>query len=209
MRVAPTGPATIYSPEADIFLQDDHPAEIAARPTPSPEATAAFELAYRQHAEKLTSLACGIVGAQDGPDALQESIARAYANLHGFIDHGEGLAPWLYTIVRNTSYNYASARARREARETPQDNLTAMNQPSTECSPSTHAIQCEEHAVIVEALSRLKPDHRDALVHLYAYDFPLGEYTALRGLPRGTALSRSHRARAALREALEQLQETA
>jgi RNA polymerase sigma-70 factor (ECF subfamily) len=104
--------------------------------------------------------------------------------------HGSNLEAWLFTILRNSFYS--EYRQRRWEVEDPEGGYarTLMVQPEQESSLMLQDLQ--------QALMRLPPDQREALLLVAEQGKTYEEAAALFGVAVGTIKSRVHRARTQL-----------
>jgi RNA polymerase sigma-70 factor (ECF subfamily) len=122
-------------------------------------------------------------------DLVQGTVLRAWANLDHF-QHGSNLEAWLFTILRNSFYS--ECRQRRWEVEDPEGGYarTLMVQPEQESRLMLEDLQ--------QALVRLPPDQREALLLLAEQGKTYEDAAALCGVAVGTIKSRVHRARTQL-----------
>ncbi|MDF2973954.1 MAG: polymerase subunit sigma [Microvirga sp.] len=127
-------------------------------------------------------------------DLVQNTVLRAWANLDRF-QHGSNLEAWLFTILRNSFYS--EYRQRRWEVEDPEGGYarTLMVQPEQESRLMLQDLQ--------QALMRLPPDQRGALLLVAEQGKSYEEAAALCGVAVGTIKSRVHRARTQLATMLE------
>lgn len=130
---------------------------------------------------------CGDVDQAD--DLVQETLHRALANIDSF-QPGTNMPAWLITILRNLFYsNY---RKRRREVEDSEGRYAASlkSQPEQESKI--------EFSELREALSKLSPDQREALILVGASGFSCEEAAKICGCATGTIKSRVNRARVRL-----------
>jgi len=132
-------------------------------------------------------------------DILQESFLRFYANVER-VDENRPLAPWLYRIVVNLSYNWVTRRGRWLA---PLESVIERLKAGPKSSPEKVVEQNEIEQVVREALASLGFGHRVVLVLFYLGGFSLKEVAYILDLPEGTVKSRLHYGRERLRLCLE------
>ncbi|TPI10454.1 sigma-70 family RNA polymerase sigma factor [Mesorhizobium sp. B4-1-3] len=131
----------------------------------------------------------------DADDLVQEALARALTMAASY-DTSRPVLPWLITIVRNTFLTNASrAVATRQRMASFADVAESALPPSQEHSA--------ELAKVQRALTRM-PAEQAEILHLVAVlGFTYSETANLLGVPAGTVMSRLSRARAALKQNLE------
>lgn len=142
----------------------------------------------------------------DAEDLVQETYTKAYEKFHQFAP-GTNLKAWLYRILTNTYINSYRRRQRRPA-EVSADVEDSDFSLYDRIAGATHA------PAEVEVLSRLTDDEvKQALAELpdtfrmavYLADvegFSYAEIAEIMDTPIGTVMSRLHRGRARLHEAL-------
>lgn len=129
-------------------------------------------------------------------DVVQETLLRAWRRPK-VLDQSDGPAgAWLYTVARNIVIDeHRSARSRREiSTDSPPDHGGADHTDAT-----------LDSWLVAEALTRLSPEHRDAIVECYYHGRPANDYAQSRGIPAGTVKSRLHYGLRALRLVLQEM----
>ena len=128
-------------------------------------------------------------------DAVQETFLRAWRSARCFDPARGTTRSWLYTILRNVLIDQARATAARP------ELINA----------DVEVIAAEEHEprvvalVVAEALQRLSPAHREALVESYYCQRTSGEIADRFGVPLGTVRSRLFYGLKALGSALDEI----
>jgi RNA polymerase sigma-70 factor (ECF subfamily) len=112
-------------------------------------------------------------------DIAQEAFLSAIRNLDRF-DRRRPFGPWLHRIVVNRAIDWTRARRLRAEVELG-DVHPAAEDPS--------ALGDD----VLDALSRLPPEHRAVIVMRYLLELTPGEIAESLGLPRGTVNSRLRR----------------
>jgi len=132
-------------------------------------------------------------------DILQEGFLRLYGSVNRF-DETRPLAPWLYRVTVNLSYNWVTRRGRWLA---PMEGAIERLRAGPKSSPETVVEQNELQQIVREALNALGFEHRVVLVLFYLGGFSLKEIAHILDLPEGTVKSRLHYGRKRLRSRLE------
>jgi len=142
-------------------------------------------------------------------DATQEAFISAYQGLPRF--RGGSFKAWLMRIVTNACYDELRRRKRH-----PQSSLDALHveepmpasplNPSVE-SPEEYAERQELSRLLQVGIALLPDDQRVVLVLSDVQGFSYQEIAEAMGVPRGTVKSRLHRARARLRDYLQDREE--
>ncbi len=126
-------------------------------------------------------------------DAVQEAFARAWRDLPGLRDP-DRFEVWLHRLVIHACYDELRRRRRRPL----EVELGVLEGPAV---PDSQAAAADRDA-LGRAIGRLEPELRAIIVLFYYLDLPLVAVADAAGIPTGTAKSRLHRARTALRAAL-------
>lgn len=126
-------------------------------------------------------------------DLVQGCLERAVARFHQWRPERR-LRPWLFAILHNL---HVDERRRAGGKgEVPLDEMP--EQASREAGPETRL----DAGRVLAAVDRLPPEHRDVIVLVGLNELSYAEAAEVLGIPPGTLMSRLHRARARLREAL-------
>ena len=171
----------------------------------------AFNRLVIAYQRQVYNLAYRLMGDQaSAEDATQEAFISAFRALRGF--RGGSFRAWLLRIVRNACYDEFRRRQRRPT--TSLEELSPFNGDATPDSigelidqgegPETATEEAELRRAIEDCLNRLPLDYRTiaVLVDIQGYDYR--EAATVIGKPLGTVKSRLARARARLRDCLQQ-----
>lgn len=163
---------------------------------------AAFNCYVVPEIEVLYRVARSITGnTTDAEDLVQDTMLRAYKA----VDRFDGSHPraWLLTIMRNAQIN----RVRRKRPELLQDPDTALerlqDEHSTQLGPETTVVEAVFDAAIEQAVAALPDRFRTVIELIDIQGLSYQEAADLLGVPRGTIMSRLHRARTRIRKHLE------
>lgn len=139
---------------------------------------------------------------EDAMDVAQDALLRLVRSLDRF-DTARSLTPWVAAITRNLVVDLVRRQKVRRA-----DSLEALvaeggvEMPDTGDSPETHAERRQLQGRVARAVRHLTPLYREVIVLRDYQDLSYEEIAGVLGVPRGTVMSRLHRARALLRAAL-------
>lgn len=167
---------------------------------------ARFEQSVRPHFARLYRLAWRLTGNKDSSeDLFQEVMIKAFASLDK-IESLDRPGPWLARVM----YNLFVDQHRRFARQ--RMLLVEEGQLSGEGlagfagndSPEQDSLQAEHTRRLEAALAQISEEHRIVVLLHDADGHKIKEIHELMGIPVGTVKSRLHRARAHLRQILEQ-----
>ena len=142
-------------------------------------------------------------------DAAQEAFISAYQGLPRF--RGGSFKAWLMRIVTNACYDELRRRKRHpqsplEALYLEEPTPDSLLNPSLE-SPEEYVQRQELRRLLQAGISLLPNDQRAVLVLSDVQGFSYQEIAEAVGVPKGTVKSRLHRARAKLRDYLQDREE--
>jgi len=159
-----------------------------------------FEELVIQHRNSAFNLAYWILQSrEDAEDAVQDAYVRAFRAFDTFT--GAGARAWLLAIVRNVAYSALQARKRSRNVITLSEEVSlgdGVDAVSQEPSPEAVVIVQEGQQLLLDALTRLPPIHRDILVLREMEGLSYAEIGQITGTPIGTVMSRLSRARSEL-----------
>lgn len=172
--------------------------------------TATFEDDVMELVPQLYSAALRMTrNPADAEDVLQETLLRAYRGYHTF-NTGTNLKAWLYRILTNTFIN----RYRRQARRPDEVELGDLEdfylfKRMGEDGPGGAVRSAEEEALdrfvdddIKAAVEALPENFRIPVLLADVEGFSYKEIAEIMDVPIGTVMSRLHRGRKALQQAL-------
>ena len=152
-----------------------------------------LERLFRAHWWRAHRAALLIVhDAAAAEDIAQEAFVAALRAIDRF-DRRRPFGPWLHRIVVNRAIDWTRTRALRRESPLPAGDIDrAWDPPSPAVSDD-----------VVDALARLDPDRRAAIVMRYLLGYTPGEIAKLLDVPRGTVNSRLRRGLDELAEEIE------
>jgi RNA polymerase sigma factor (sigma-70 family) len=167
--------------------------------------TDAYAELVRQHASVAVRTAALLGAGADAEDVAQEAFVKAYSAL-GRFRPGAPFRPWLLRIVANEARNLHRSAGRRAARER---RAWAAAEPlllhGHDQEVPEAVLGSARREALVAGLGRLSVPHRQVVTCRYLLDLDEAETATVLGWPRGTVKSRLHRALAALRDDLEEV----
>lgn len=165
-----------------------------------------IEALYHSHARSIHRFLCDMLGNTSAArDATQETFVRAFQRLHT-LESRERPAPWLYGIARNVSLEFRRARRRRrrvvddKGLEVWEDERAVEDARG---SPEDHAIRSEALHLVEDAIGELSHDRRTVLLLRVDHDMSCDDIAATMGWSVSKVKVEIHRARQALREAIQ------
>jgi RNA polymerase sigma-70 factor (ECF subfamily) len=148
---------------------------------------------YEEHGGALLAYATRLTGDRGAAeDVVQETLIRAWKHPEALVNGKGSVRGWLLTVARNIVTDRYRAKAAR-----PAEVAEVPERPPVQ---QDHAQQVVDSMVVMEALDRLSPDHRDVLLEIYFRGQSVAEAAEKLGIPPGTVKSRSHYALKTLRE---------
>jgi RNA polymerase sigma-70 factor (ECF subfamily) len=149
---------------------------------------AALRALYAEHALFLLGYAERFAGDRgSAEDAVQETFLRAWRNLPRILDDDRPVRAWLLRVIRRVLIDAARAAAVRPM-SVAED---AVPEPAVDGGFDRVLDSWE----LTDALGRLSPDHRHALVEVIYRGTPAHLIAARLGVPPSTVRSRVHYAR--------------
>ncbi len=160
------------------------------------DATAAFVRRFQRRVYGLTYMILRDRGAAE--DAAQETFVRAWRHAGAYDSRRGSVAAWLLKIARNVSLNMLPAR-----RPDPVDPQVLLEMATPERDTvNDHGAWVADVQPLREALRRLPPEQRRAVVLAAFYGLTASEVSDLDGVPLGTVKTRIRAALSKLRSEL-------
>jgi RNA polymerase sigma-70 factor, ECF subfamily len=151
-----------------------------------------FTELYRAHLRDVYSYAYYRIGNHhDAEDITEQTFVQAYRHFERAQreSNGRPLRPWLIRIAHNLAANYYRDRSRR-----PQTNLDDAAILSAPLDTERVVEQREEVKEVLEGVSKLPDDRREALIMRFALDMDNREIARAMGRSEGATKVLIHRA---------------
>lgn len=170
-----------------------------------PLSSESFEQLAMPLFERLYNFACWLTqDRQEAEDLVQETYTKALRGFSSF-QPGTNFRAWIYKILRNAFLNSRSGlRAATEQADFEDDGPTT---PATHETPESILLQRSDWELVQKALEALPVAHREVPILCEVEEMSYQEIAAALAIPVGTVMSRLSRARAALRTAVQKLQQ--
>jgi len=191
--------------DACIFSFREQDALVAALREGVEEAYETLILRYQQ---PVYNLVCRLLNdPSDACDIVQEVFLKVFRNIGSFRGDSS-LKTWVYRIAVNEAYNHRRWFSRHQKREValgPEEGAPSYADTLTDPgrTPFDQAADHETRAFVEEALEKLNPKFRAAVVLRDIEDLSYEEIAAVLDVSLGTVKSRILRGREALRKVLE------
>ena len=169
--------------------------------------TDAFREIVERHSRRLFQTAYRLTGNEaHADDVVQETLLRAYRNLHRF-DGRSQLGTWLYRIAVNCSMDLMRKESRRSARETSEERVELARLATEDPRPDRLAESGELGRAVARVLRGLSPTERTAFVLRHFEGYTSVEIGQMLGMRSGATRNAVFRAVKKLRLALEPMVE--
>jgi RNA polymerase sigma factor (sigma-70 family) len=202
VSIAMTGPRTVPVAAAAPSPAEAQVVVLAQRG----EAAALDELA-RSCRQQAYVFALQLLGnPDDALDVAQDAMVRFFRSLARF-DPARPVRPWLLRIVRNLVRDRGRRlRVRRTESLEPDEGVLRFEPRDQSPDPEAIATRRQLQVLVWQCLQELPPGHREVLVMRDYQDMPYAEIAAALKVPKGTVMSRLHRARRQLHDMVRQRQ---
>lgn len=169
----------------------------------------AFGVVFRRHRDRLWAVALRTMGnPEDAADGLQDGMIAAFRRADTY--RGDAaVTTWLHRVVVNACLDRLRAAKVRRADSLP-DDLEEYGQravrsevgPAPGADPADEAVEHDRRAAVLDALARLVPEQRAAIVLVDLEGYSVAEAADILGCAAGTVKSRCSRGRSRLAELL-------
>jgi RNA polymerase sigma-70 factor (ECF subfamily) len=136
-------------------------------------------------------------------DLAQEVFFKAYRRLDTY-DPQWKFSSWLFKIAHNTTIDHLRRGAPEtvplEAEDDDRGDLSAVLADATAENPEAASERKDLARSLEQAIARLRPEYREAVLMFYAHGASYQEICEVTGLPLGTVKTNLHRARKELAE---------
>jgi len=166
---------------------------------------AAFEKLISSYEKKVYNYCLRMTNShEEAEDLTQEVFVRVCRGLKNFRGSSK-FSTWIYRIAHNVCVDrHRNSKMAVLSLNQPKsfDDLRQTELPAHNSSPEDEALRAELKKYLLEAITRLKPKYRSAIVLRDIHQHTYEEIAEILCLPLGTVKSHINRARAALRESV-------
>lgn len=197
--------ASQYLTQPDTTAREN---PIEHTPETDAQRKARFERDAMQYVDQLYAAALRMArNPADAEDLVQEAYMKAFSAFHQYAP-GTNLKAWLYRILTNTYINLYRKR-QREPYQAHTDTVEDWQLAQASSHSAVGLLSAEGEALnrlpdydVKRALQNIPEDFRMAVYYSDVEGFSYKEISDIMGTPLGTVMSRLHRGRKLLRDAL-------
>ena len=155
---------------------------------------------YPAERERLLATLSRLVGPSDAEDLANDTLLRALAAVADF--RGEAaLSTWLHRIATNLAYDFLRRRSRSPVLS--MDDDIEVPEAIDEAADAGKLEQRQMSECVQKLFAELPPQHREVLAKADMFEQTVPEIARDAGITTGNAKIRLHRARQAMKAALE------
>jgi RNA polymerase sigma-70 factor (ECF subfamily) len=148
--------------------------------------------------------------SHDAEDLTQDVFIKLYANLRSFDPAKGSFHTWITTLTRNLLVDHFRRSRQQRATDSidagwDQGNEAPRTEPLVDprTTPLQHAVQSQLERMVQNALAKVSPELREAVILRDLQDMDYKEIAEVLAIPQGTVKSRISRGRAELARLLE------
>jgi RNA polymerase sigma-70 factor, ECF subfamily len=169
---------------------------------------AAWESLLRVHTRKIYNLCYRFTGRPtEAEDLTQEVFIKIFQTLQSFDEAQGAFNTWLNRVARNHLVDHYRRTRKDRLTSSLDDEANPMQEtPSTAAGPSAEVESRERRELIQQALDKLSPDLREAVILRDLNDLDYDEIAQVLGVPQGTVKSRINRGRLELARVLKRME---
>ena len=162
---------------------------------------AAFGALYERYRDAIYRFCLSRTGSShDAEDLTADVFVKALQSIDRYQDRGLPFAAFLYRIARNAAID----RARTLKQPLSVDGL--VTEPASKQDVELEAAFAVEKTILLAALTKLKPEHRDVIVMRFIEGYSALEVAAALGKTEGAVRTLQHRALERLRREFDDAQ---
>jgi len=160
----------------------------------------AWENIVRTHTRRIYNLCYRFTAnRQEAQDLTQEVFLRVFRTLKSFSSEYGTLTVWLHRVTRNLLIDHYRATHRDRLTVSLEDELSRIEQKESAAPQPDHTAALRELSITIQqALARLSPELREAVILRDLQGLEYREIAEVLDIPEGTVKSRINRGRAEL-----------
>ena len=161
----------------------------------------------RRHTRRIFNLCYRFTSnSHEAEDLTQEVFLRVYRTLGSYRSAYGGFATWMTSVTRNLLIDHYRRTRRDRLTDSLDDAMPKLeNKESAGRRPDQAALVGELSAQVQQALAKISPDLREAVILRDLQGLEYREIQEVLGVPEGTVKSRINRGRIELARILEQM----
>jgi len=151
---------------------------------------AAYEELVNKYNQKIFSLAFSLVSdREDALDITQDVFIKIYNSIASFSEKSS-LSTWIYTVTKNTCYDYLRKRQRTTTEEIPDDLASDI-----EITPEAMLEKLENKRLVRECINKIPLKYKTPLILKEFQNLSYKEIAEICDVSEGTVKSRIYRAK--------------
>lgn len=161
---------------------------------------AAWDSIVRGYTRRIYSLCYRFTGQrQEAEDLTQEVFLRVFRTLNSYDAAQGSFGVWLHRVGRNLLIDYYRATRQQRRTVSLEDELAHLEEKASAAPPPDRTVALGElSTVLQQALTRLSPELREAVILRDLQGLEYREISDVLGIPEGTVKSRINRGRTEL-----------
>jgi RNA polymerase sigma-70 factor (ECF subfamily) len=168
----------------------------------------AWEALLKAYSRKIYNLCYRFTGrGEEAEDVTQEVFIKVFQTLKSYHAAQGSFGTWLNRVARNHLVDhYRRARKDRVTSSLEEELPEAEQLPSPHMEPTGQVESRERREVLQQALDKLSPDLREAVILRDLHDLDYEEIAQVLSVPQGTVKSRINRGRLELGRVLKRME---
>ena len=163
--------------------------------------SAGMQRLYQRYVRRVRTLVARIVGYEEADELVQEVFLKALRGIGGFRGESQ-VGTWIYRLAVNAALTYATRDQARQRRQLGDEVLQHL--PAEASASGVEQADPFLHDKLCRAMTQLPAGYRAVLVLHDIEGLQHDEIAEILGVRVGTSKSQLHKARARMRELLEQ-----
>jgi RNA polymerase sigma-70 factor (ECF subfamily) len=156
-----------------------------------------FDLLYRQYGHIVFGMSMKMVKDRIiAEDLLQETIIKAWRNIHQFSAQKASFSTWLLNIARYTIIDYLRSKQHKQRQKNQSLDNSEYQEGAAVSHPNADIVGLKNN------IARMEPKYREILDLIYFKGYTQDETAQLLGIPLGTVKTRTRFALDQLRKVL-------